>query len=72
MSRQHLAWVGGPGRTHSSAPSGLSREGAHSCAQLREDWGKIMAQVHVPVAASKAQVGVLYCPSFLALKFYIY
>ena len=25
-----------------------------------------------PVAASKAQVGMLYCPSFLDLKIYIY
>jgi hypothetical protein len=53
-------------------PSAGPDGGAYLCARPIEAWGNTMTHTHVPAAASKAQVGMLYCPSFSALKADIY
>jgi hypothetical protein len=42
------------------------------CVRPIEAWDNTMTHTHVPAAASKAQIGMLYCPSFSTLKAYIY
>jgi hypothetical protein len=48
----------------------LTGRGGDTRALVRQR--KTPTGTHAPTAASKAQVGVLYCPSFHALKAYNY